>query len=503
MRERANKLKEEVGVLFQNCKNIVEKMNLVDVLQRLGIDHHFEEQITTTLHSIHNADFNSGSLNEVSLRFRLLRQQGFWVPPDVFNIFKSGDGSFVSDITNDTKGLLGLYNAAHLLTHNEGALEEAILFARHHLELERSTLKSPFAEQVTRALRIPLPRTLKRVEALNYITEYNVYEQPYNPAILELAKLEFNLLQHLYLKELKTVSQWWKDLSAYIELDYIRDRLIEGYFYSYNVYHEQEHARARIILTKIFVLWTLLDDTFDTHANLEECQKLHQAIERWDESAACLLPDYLTKFFLKLISNFREFDNELGPHEKYRSAYNKKAFQKLSSYYLQESEWFHKNHIPSFKDQMDVSVMTGGAQMACVGILFGMDDVAPDAFEWAIGCSDSAKTVGAITRYANDLAAFKNGGNKMDTANSVECYIKEHNVTSEVALAKISDLVEHEWKNTNEARFKNRELLSVVQRVSNCAMCAMFYCHGMRDLYTNSKDIIGAIESHFVNPISL
>jgi len=56
--------------------------------------------------------------------------------------------------------------------------------------------------------------------------------------------------------------------------------LIEGYFYSYNVYHEQEHARARIILTKIFVLWTLLDDTFDTHANLEESQKLHQAIER-------------------------------------------------------------------------------------------------------------------------------------------------------------------------------------------------------------------------------
>ena len=126
----------------------------------------------------------------------------------MFNIFKSGDGSFVSDITNDTKGLLGLYNAAHLLTHNEGALEEAILFARHHLELERSTLKSPFSEQVTRALRIPLPRTLKRVEALNYITEYNVYEQPYNPAILELAKLEFNLLQHLYLKELKTVSQY-------------------------------------------------------------------------------------------------------------------------------------------------------------------------------------------------------------------------------------------------------------------------------------------------------
>jgi len=82
MAERINQLKEDVSGMFQAAKNnVVETMNLVDVVQRLGIDHHFEEQITTTLHSIHNADFNSGSLNEVSLRFRLLRQQGFWVPP--------------------------------------------------------------------------------------------------------------------------------------------------------------------------------------------------------------------------------------------------------------------------------------------------------------------------------------------------------------------------------------------------------------------------------------
>lgn len=69
----------------------------------------------------------------------------------------------------------------------------------------------------------------------------------------------------------------------------------------------------------------------------------------------------------------------------------------------------------------------------------------------------------------------------MDTVSSVECCIKEHNVTSEVALAKISDLVEHAWKTTDEACLKNRELRSVVQRVSNYAMCAVFYCHGMRD----------------------
>lgn len=101
--------------------------------------------------------------------------------------------------------MLSLYNAANLLIHNEGALEEALLFARRHLELMRSSLKSPLAEQVERALKIPLPRTLKRIEAVSYIPEYSA-EQRYNPAILELAKLDFNFLQRLHQKELKTIS---------------------------------------------------------------------------------------------------------------------------------------------------------------------------------------------------------------------------------------------------------------------------------------------------------
>jgi hypothetical protein len=102
--------------------------------------------------------------------------------------------------------LLSLYNAANLLNHNEEVLEEALLFARRHLELIQSDLKSPLAEQVGRSLKIPLPRTLKRLEAVSYIPEYSV-DPKCNRAILELAKLDFNLLQHLHQNELKTITQ--------------------------------------------------------------------------------------------------------------------------------------------------------------------------------------------------------------------------------------------------------------------------------------------------------
>lgn len=207
MRERAEKLKEDVQRLFKSCNGTGERILLVDVLQHLGIDHHFNEQIDTALSEILESEFSSSSLHEVALRFRLLREHGHWVSSDVFNKFKGEDGSFNKDTTNDPRGLLSLYNAAHLLVHDEPALEEAIAFARRHLESIRGRLMSPLAEQVKRALQLPLPRTCARVEAVCYISEYEE-EEGHNPILLELAKLDFNLLQRLHLKELKAMTEY-------------------------------------------------------------------------------------------------------------------------------------------------------------------------------------------------------------------------------------------------------------------------------------------------------
>jgi hypothetical protein len=54
---------------------------------------------------------------------------------------------------------------------------------------------------------------------------------------------------------------------------------------------------------------------------------------RWDERDVSLLPEYLKKFFLKLISTFREFDELLEPHEKYRSAYIRNVVSMLVTFF--------------------------------------------------------------------------------------------------------------------------------------------------------------------------
>jgi len=121
---------------------------------------------------------------------------------DVFLNFKDMEGRFAFD---DIRGLLSLYNAAYLRTHGEKVLDEAIIFTRSHLEAVLDSLDSTLADEVSQSLQTPLFRRVRILETRNYIPIYEM-EPSRNMAILEFAKLNFNLLQLLYCEELKMVT---------------------------------------------------------------------------------------------------------------------------------------------------------------------------------------------------------------------------------------------------------------------------------------------------------
>ncbi|XP_047046785.1 alpha-copaene synthase-like [Lolium rigidum] len=503
MKVRALKLKEEVLKLFTSCNGVVGKMLLVDALQHLGIDHNFESQIDGVLSEILNSEFSNSSLHEVALRFRLLREHGHWVSPDVFKKFKDEDGNFKLNTTNEPRGLLSLYNAAHLLIHGEPALEEAITFAGNHLESMMGSLKSPLAEQVKRSLHLPLPRTYRRVEAVHYISEYHE-EDGHNAILLELAKLDFNLLQHVHLNELKAMTEWWKELSGSIELSYVRDRVVENYFWSFAAHHEECFGLARMIFAKINVLLTIMDDTYDEHATIEECRMLNEAAQRWDESAISLLPEYLKRFYTELLRNIKEMGDEMAITGNYEIAYIKKQLQKQFSYYLQEAEWAYQNHKPSFDDKVKLGVMTVAVPTISVCGLVAMGDAMPkEVIEWVFGVPDAVIAGGKIYRLMNDISAFTRGKSKGDAPTSVECYMSEHGVTSEVAISKIESVIEDGWRSLNQARFGNRVLLPAVQRIINFALSSPLYYGGGHDAFRSSSRLRKTMETLFVKPIPI
>lgn len=77
-------MKENVRGLFGLNNDVVQTMYLVDTLQHLGIDHHFEEQISSVLRHLHCVQFVGYRLHDVALRFRLLREHGFLVSPGIY-----------------------------------------------------------------------------------------------------------------------------------------------------------------------------------------------------------------------------------------------------------------------------------------------------------------------------------------------------------------------------------------------------------------------------------
>lgn len=81
----SNKLKGDLRVLLEEADPLAQ-LEHIDMLQRLGISYHFENEIKSILNEIHSHRFNSlicekSNLYATALQFRLLRQHGHCVAP--------------------------------------------------------------------------------------------------------------------------------------------------------------------------------------------------------------------------------------------------------------------------------------------------------------------------------------------------------------------------------------------------------------------------------------
>ncbi|KAL7228880.1 hypothetical protein ACSBR2_007550 [Camellia fascicularis] len=273
-----------------------EKLNFIDAIQRLGVSYHFENEIETAFQHIHETDYDhhddkaNDDLYTVALLFRLLRQQGYPISCDVFNKFKDDNGKIRESLIGDVRGMLSLYEAAHLRVRGEDILVEALSFTITHLESAVPNLSNLVQEQVIHALNQPIHKGLTRLEATRYFFFYE-QDDSHNKVLLNFAKLDFNLLQKMHQWELSEITRWWKELDFAKKMPFARDRIVECYFWILGVYFEPQYLLARRMLTKVIALTSIIDDIYDVYGTLEELVLFTDAIERWEISAIDQLPE--------------------------------------------------------------------------------------------------------------------------------------------------------------------------------------------------------------------
>ncbi|KAK9151944.1 hypothetical protein Syun_010253 [Stephania yunnanensis] len=215
------KLKEDVrdALLISNgdeTLRTLEKLELIDALQRLGIDYLFKNEIERVLDGAFVNKVNSvldNDLHYKSLYFRLLRQHGYEVSHDFFSVFKDERGNFKDGVYLDVKGMLSLYEASHLGFEGEETMYKAMAFATKNLKLihddddDDGNIEQSLKEEVSHALELPLHWRMSRMDVRWQIDVHNVKYLAKYPSLLELAKLDFNMVQAIHQKELAHMSR--------------------------------------------------------------------------------------------------------------------------------------------------------------------------------------------------------------------------------------------------------------------------------------------------------
>ncbi|CAN6575525.1 unnamed protein product [Malus baccata var. baccata] len=498
-------------VLTTGAGDFSQQLKLIDAIQRLGVSYHFEKEIKEALERIHIATYNdngvnnSGDLSNVALRFRLLRQQGFNVSCDIFQKFKGEDGSFKESLIADVPGMLSLYEATHLRVHGEDILEEALVFTTTHLESTATSLTCSMAAQITQALERPLLKGLVRLGVRNYMSIYQE-EASHSEALLQLAKLDFNLVQSLHKKELTEITRWWKELEFEKKLPFARDRMVELYFWTTGVFFEPHYSTARKITAKVFAFGVVMDDIYDAFGTFEELEIFTEAIRRWDVNFIDELPDCMQTYYVTLVNFFNEIEEEMATEGKsYRVDYAKKASKVYAQAHLDEARWLRDRRIPSMEEYMHVATASVGNSVLSTICLVGMgDNVTNDVFQWLSNNPKILRASNTIFRLMDDIAGHKFEKERGHVASSIDCYMKQYGVSEQETVAVFNKQIVDMWKDINEELLRPTAVPEfVLVRVLNLTRAVdLLYKRG--DGFTHvgklMKDIVASL---FIDPVPL
>ncbi|RWR97840.1 terpene synthase 10-like protein isoform X1 [Cinnamomum micranthum f. kanehirae] len=361
--KRAEKLKEDVKhCMLQEAANPLAQLELIDPIQRLGMGHIFDKEIKGALNIIwegHNKNDNKGGLGDnydlyaTSLLFRLLREHGYHVSQDVFNKFKDEGGGLITSVTEDINGILSLYEASHLAYQGETLLLECRTFTCTYLKAIKESVDIMLANKLGHALELPLHWRTQRLEALWYLNIYE-NEENMNPTLLELAKLDFNMVQATHQRDLRKASSWWSSLGLGGKLSFSRDRITECFFLALGVMFEPQFGYPRVELAKVCQLITTIDDIYDVFGSLDELECFTDAVDRWDIKSIDRLPEYMKICFLALYNTTNQMGYEILKDQGINIIpYLQKAWADLCKAMLVESKWYYSGYKPSLEEYLN------------------------------------------------------------------------------------------------------------------------------------------------------
>ncbi|XP_038902082.1 terpene synthase 10-like [Benincasa hispida] len=441
--------------------DILKGLEVVDELKRLGLSYHFQMEINQILESMNEKFQNGGeglewknkSLYATSLHFRILRQHGYHISQDVFKEFEDELENLDSNCEEKAKGMLSFYEASFLAMEGESFLVEARQSAVQHLSkyLKSNNNDEIICTMISHALQLPFHWRMPRLEARWFIDVYR-RKPDSNSVLLELAKLDFNVVQSIHQDDLKDVSRWWKRTGLGEKLEFARDRLMANFFWSVGMGCEPHLGYFRTMSTKIASLITIIDDVYDVYGTLDELELFTDAVERWDIGAIDSLPNYMQICFIALHNTINDmaFD-AIKDYGVNVISYLRKMWTDLCKSFLIEAKWYYTNYKPTFQEYLDNAwISVSGSLLLLHAYVFATNSITKEALECLQDYPHIIRYSSVIFRLANDLASSSDEAKRGEVAKSIQCYMNDTSASEQEARQCIKDLIMDSWKKLNK-----------------------------------------------------
>ncbi|XP_021640399.2 probable terpene synthase 13 [Hevea brasiliensis] len=483
--EYEKKIKAFKNMLKKQGKDAeFQSLAMVDAIQRLGVEHLFQEEIDATLqghHMMMPKTHNDTDLHEVALRFRLLRQEGYYVPAGVFDRFKGEDGKFKKELTHEIKGLMALYEASQLRIEGEDILDEAGDYSYQLLHSYMTSLDYPEASAIEHTLKHPHYKSHPMFFAKHFITNLQGANGWMNE-LQELAKFDFTMVQSQHQQEILRISEWWKELGLNKELKFARDQPLKWWTWSMTALTDPSLSEQRIDLVKPISFVYMIDDIFDVYGTLDDLTLFTQVVDRWDIAATEQLPDYMRICFNALDNVTNEISFKVYKRHGWNPLLSlRKTWASLCNAFLEEAKWFASGDLPNSEEYLKNGNLSSGVHAVLVHLFFLLGEgITKENVELIDANPGIINSTARILRLWDDLGSAKDENQDGYDGSYVECYLKEHQGCSvESARKHVHQMISETWKQLNkECLFQNPFSLTFTKACLNVArMVPLMYSY--------------------------
>ncbi|KAK1575940.1 hypothetical protein Q3G72_009632 [Acer saccharum] len=492
LRSLLEKFGDSVPAVYPLDTNI--HLNMVEILQSLGIDGHFRKEIRRVLEETYRCWLRGEEeifldTTTCAMAFRMLCVHGYDVSTDLLTQFAEEKQYFNSSLEGNLKDIgavLELYKASQIMIYSEElVLEKQKLWTSQFLKQEVS--KGSFhLDRVEDALKFPYNATLERLEHRRNMKHYVD---------------DFNICQSIHREELKHLERWIVD-KRLDTLKFARQKLAYCYFSVAATLFAPELSDARISWAKNGVLTTVVDDFFDVGGSEEELLNLVQLVEKWDvkEGIKCCSGEVEIIF-----SALHSTICEMGYSRQGRNVTSHivEIWLDLLKSMLREAEWTRTKAVPTVDEYMTnayVSFALGPIVLPTVYL------VGPKLLEEVVRNPELHrlyKLMSTFGRLLNDMQSFKRESEE-GKLNAVSLHMIHSNITEEEVAAKMK--VHIDSKRRELLRLVLQENGSIVPRACKdlfWKMSKVLHLFYIKDDGFTSNEMINAVKEVIHQPISV